>query len=260
MKTTTTSHVRGLPLLLVLVAMLFASGCSVTPKVDPNIAYEPPQHKVEDYLKESVDYAGDVYDPLEGMNRRIYTFNYYFDKYLFLPVVKTYEFITPDFVEDRVSNFVDNVFEFNNFTNNLLQLKFKETGVTLARFVINTTAGIAGLWDPASTVDGLARQKEDFGQTLGHYGVGNGPYLVLPVFGPSNLRDTTGLVTDSVAFSVAGPPAWVDDDTTTLVFNGVSAVDKRHREPFRYYRSGSPFEYDMIRMLYTAKRKIEVAK
>jgi phospholipid-binding lipoprotein MlaA len=68
------------------------------------------------------------------------------------------------------------------------------------------------------------------------------------------------LVTDTVAFAVAGPPAWIDDDTTTLVFTGVAAVDKRHRMSFRYYRSGSPFEYEMIRMLYTSKRKMEIAK
>ncbi len=244
---------------LIGLALLFATGCSVTPKPDPNIAYEPPRHKVEDIVKESVDYAVDVYDPLQGFNRRAYTFNYYFDKFLYLPVVNSYEFITPDYVEKRVSNFVDNVFEFNNFTNNLLQLKLKRTGVTLARFVVNTTVGVAGLWDPA-TGWGMSRQTEDFGQTLGHYGVGNGPYIVLPVFGPSNLRDTTGLVADTVAFGAAGPPAWVDDDDVTLIFNGVAAIDKRHRESFRYYRSGSPFEYDMMRMLYTSKREVEIAR
>ncbi len=250
---------RILMIALAALAVLVVSGCSVTPKVDPNIAYEPPKHKAEDYIKETVVYSADVYDPLEGFNRRAYTFNYYFDKFLYLPVVNTYEFITPNYVEKRVSNFVDNVFEFNNFTNNLLQLKLKRTGITLARFVVNTTLGIAGLWDPATDL-GLRRQTEDFGQTLGRYGVGDGPYLVLPIFGPSNLRDTTGLVTDAVAFSVVGPPAWVDDDTTTMVFNGVAAVDKRHRQSFRYYRSGSPFEYDMIRMLYKSKREIEIAK
>ena len=255
----TNYKLRAVIMALAGLAILFASGCSVTPKPDPNIAYEAPRHKLEDTLKETVKYEVDVYDPLEGFNRRAYTFNYYFDKFLFLPIVKTYEFITPDYVEDRVSSFVDNVFEFNNFTNNLLQLKFKQTGITLARFVVNTTVGVAGLWDPA-THWSMPRQAEDFGQTLGHYGVGHGPYLVLPIFAPSNLRDTTGLVTDSVAFSLAGPPAWVDDDTTTLVFNGVAAVDTRHRQDFRYYRTGSPFEYDMIRMLYTSKHKIEIAK
>ena len=244
-------------LAMAMMALLFTSGCSITPQQTVDLG--PPLHTAENTLEEGTVYASDIYDPLEGFNRRAYTFNYYFDKFLFLPIVKTYEFITPDYVEDRVSSFVDNVFEFNNFTNNLLQLKFKQTGVTLARFVVNTTVGVAGLWDPA-THWGMKRQPEDFGQTLGHYGVGNGPYLVLPIFGPSNLRDTTGLITDTVAFSVAGPPAWVDDDTTTLVFTGVSSIDKRKRTPFRYYQSGSPFEYGMIRMLYTSKREIEISK
>lgn len=242
---------------LVLIAGLILSGCSTTPK--PDIKLEPPKHRAEDYLKDSVEYAVDVYDPIEGFNRRVYTFNYYFDKYVYLPVVNTYEFITPNYVEKRISNFVDNVFEFNNFTNNLLQLKLKRAGITVGRFVVNTTIGIAGLWDPASGF-GLKRQKEDFGQTLGRYGVGNGPYIVLPIFGPSNLRDTTGLVTDAVGFTYLGPPAWVDDDTATLVFTGVSAVDMRHRVPFRYYQSGSPFEYEMIRMLYSKKRELEIAR
>jgi phospholipid-binding lipoprotein MlaA len=250
---------RNLTMALAALALLFATGCSVTPKVDPNIPYEPPRHQLSEEVQQKVAFAGDVYDPLEGFNRRAYLFNYYFDKFIFLPVVNTYEFILPDYVEDRVSNFVDNVFEFNNFVNNLLQLKFKATGITVVRFVLNSTAGLAGLWDPATEI-GLERQTEDFGQTLGHYGVGNGPYLVLPVFGPSNLRDTTGLVTDAVSFSNLGPPAWVDDDDATLAFNIVSAIDKRHRQSFRYYRTGSPFEYDLIRMLYTAKRKIEIAK
>lgn len=242
-------------LIMALLALLFAAGCAR--RQNTNIA--PPLHTPENTLTKNIEYAVDVYDPLEPMNRRIYTFNYYLDKFFLLPVVNTYEFIAPDYVEDRVSNFVDNIFEFNNFTNNLLQLKFRSTSITLGRFLINSTIGVAGLWDPATGM-GMIRQSEDFGQTMGHYGVGNGPYIVLPVFGPSNLRDTTGLVTDGVAFGYAGPPAWVDDDDVTLIFNGVSAVDKRHRQSFRYYSTGSPFEYELIRMLYTSKREIEIER
>ena len=242
---------------LTLLGVVLVTGCSTTPKQQINL--EPPQHRAEDIIKESVDYPVDVHDPMEGFNRRVYTFNYYFDKFLYLPVVKTYEFIMPDYVEKRISNFVDNVFEFNNFTNNLLQLKFKQTGITLARFLVNTSVGIAGLWDPATGLD-LPRQSEDFGQTLGHYGVGNGPFIVLPILGPSNLRDTTGLAADVAAFSCVGPQDWVDDNDVTLIFNGVMAIDKRHRESFRYYQTGSPFEYEMIRMLYTTKREMEIAK
>jgi phospholipid-binding lipoprotein MlaA len=246
-----------LMVLILLMSAAFLSGCSTLPKPGPDS--EPAMRQKADLIAEGAQLDIEVYDPIEGFNRGAYRFNYYFDKYLFLPIVSVYQFILPDYAERRVSNFVDNVFEFNNFTNNLLQLKFKETGITLSRFVVNTTVGIAGLWDPA-TKWGMHRQPEDFGQTLGHYGVGHGPYIVLPVLGPSNLRDTTGLITDAVVFSVAGPPAWVDDDDTTMAFTAVSAVDKRKRTPFRYYGSGSPFEYEQIRMLYTKKRELEIAQ
>ena len=241
--------------LVLLMSVAFLSGCSTVPKPGPDS--EPAMRQKADLISEETQHDIEVYDPIEGFNRGTYHFNYYFDKYLFLPIVSGYQFIVPDYAEDRVSNFVDNVLEFNNFTNNLLQLKFKETGITLARFVVNTTVGVVGLWDPA-TKWGMHRQPEDFGQTLGHYGVGHGPYIVLPILGPSNLRDTTGLVTDAVAFSLVGPPAWVDDDGTTMAFTAVSAVDKRKRTPFRYYGSGSPFEYEEIRMLYTKKRDLEI--
>ena len=242
---------------VLLLSIALLSGCSTLPKPGPDT--EPAIRQQADLVPEGTVLDVEVYDPIEGFNRGSYRFNHYFDKYFFLPIVKGYQFIMPDYAEDRVSSFVDNVYEFNNFTNNLLQLKFKETGITLSRFVINTTVGVAGLWDP-STHWGLHRQPEDFGQTLGHYGVGHGPFIVLPIFGPSNLRDTTGLVTDAVAFGVAGPPAWVDDDTTTLVFTGVAAIDKRKRVPFRYYGSGSPFEYEQIRLLYTKKRELDIAE
>lgn len=242
---------------LLFVSIAFLSGCSTLPITGPDTELALRQRA--DLIPKETKLAIEVYDPIEGFNRGTYRFNYYFDKYFFLPVVSGYQYIMPDYAEDRVSSFVDNVLEFNNFTNNLLQLKLKRTGITLSRFVINTTIGIAGLWDPA-THWGLRRQEEDFGQTLGHYGVGNGPYLVLPIFGPSNLRDATGLATDAVVFTVAGPPAWVDDDDVSLAFTAVSAIDKRKRIPFRYYGSGSPFEYEQIRMLYTKKRELEIAR
>ena len=244
-------------LFVLLLSVFFLSGCSTLPKPGPDT--EPAIRQQTDLVPAGTVLDVEVYDPIEGFNRGAYRFNYYFDKFLFLPIVSVYKFIMPDYAEDRVSSFVDNVYEFNNFTNNLLQLKLKKTGITLSRFVINTTVGVVGLWDPA-THWGLRRQPEDFGQTLGHYGVGHGPYIVLPLFGPSNLRDTTGLVTDAVAFSAIGPPAWVDDDDVTLVFTAVSAVDKRKRIPFRYYGSGSPFEYEQIRLLYTKKRELDIAE
>lgn len=240
---------------LLLFSLVFISGCATHPIEGPDT--EPAMRQEADLVPEGIDLSIKVSDPLEGFNRGVYRFNYYFDKYLFLPVVQGYQYIMPDYAEDRVSNFVDNVLEFNNFTNNLLQLKIKATGITLTRFVVNTTVGIAGLWDPA-TKWGMHRQPEDFGQTLGHYGVGNGPYLVLPILGPSNLRDTAGFVGDTLAFNNWGPPSWVDDDEVALGFMVVNAIDKRKRIPFRYYGSGSPFEYEQVRMLYTKKRELEI--
>ena len=138
----------------------------------------------------------EVADPWEGFNRSMYRFNFYFDKYLFLPVVNGYEFITPTFVQERISSFFNNIGEVRNLTNSLFQLKGTESVTTLGRFVTNSTIGLGGLFDPATSF-GLERHNEDFGKTLGYWGAGSGPYLVLPIFGPSSLRDTGGLVVDS---------------------------------------------------------------
>src|SRR5687767_10564988 len=139
-----------------------------------------------------------ISDPIEGFNRAMYVFNTRFDRYVFLPTVRGYEWIMPGFAEKGVSNFFDNVGEVKTLLNSTLQLKPRVAGITLGRFLVNTTAGIGGLFDLATRI-GLDEHKEDFGQTLGRYRVGNGPYLVLPILGPSNLRDTSGMVVDFVA-------------------------------------------------------------
>jgi phospholipid-binding lipoprotein MlaA len=243
--------------LILLPASLVLAGCSTLPPTLPDT--RPPQRTYEKLVDTSKKHTLEIHDPFEGFNRGTYRFNYYFDRYVFLPVIGAYDFILPDCVEDRISNFVDNVFEFNNLLNNLLQWKWNSAGITLSRFVINSTVGIGGLWDPATAWD-MHRQTEDFGQTLGHYGAGNGPYLVLPVLGPSNLRDTIGIAGDAASFAILGPVAWVENNTASRSFTGVSSVDRRHRQPFRYYQTGSPFEYEMVRLFYTKKRELEIAK
>jgi len=241
--------------MVIAAAMLLTGGCSTLPENGQGTV--PPLRSYETVVGDEKPSILEVSDSIEGFNRGVYRFNYYFDEYLFLPVVRTYEFILPDYVENRVSNAIDNINEFGNLTNNLFQLKFTAVGITLGRFIINSTVGVAGLWDPAGSW-GLERQTEDFGQTLAHYGVGNGSYLVLPILGPSNVRDTVGFAADTAAFSLAGPAAWVDDTGATLAFAGTSAVDKRHRIPFRYRQTGSPFEYELLRMLYTMKRDYDI--
>jgi phospholipid-binding lipoprotein MlaA len=243
--------------LIILLAGPLLGGCSTLPRTVPDT--RPPQRTYEKLVNADREHPLEIYDPLEGFNRGTYRFNYYFDKYIFLPVVGAYDFILPDCMKDRISSFIDNVFEFNNLLNNILQFKWKGAGATLSRLVINSTVGIGGLWDPA-TRWGMYRQPEDFGQTLGHYGAGNGPYLVLPILGPSNLRDTIGIAGDAAGFATIGPVAWVESNTASRSFTGVSSVDRRHRQPFRYYGTGSPFEYEMVRLFYTKKRELEIAR
>jgi phospholipid-binding lipoprotein MlaA len=213
---------------------------------------------VSKYVKPDVTYmVKENPDPWEGFNRRIYKFNAKFDQYVFLPVVKGYEFITPSFVQTGVSNFFNNVGELENLANSLLQLKFNKAAVTTGRILVNSTLGIGGLIESAQVM-GLERQDEDFGQTLGHYGVGTGPYIVLPIYGPSNLRDAAGLAVDSVGFYLIDPFNFDENKELSYVYSGMNAIDKRHQTSFRYYETGSPFEYELVRLFYTEARKIMI--
>jgi phospholipid-binding lipoprotein MlaA len=134
-------------------------------------------------------------DPLEPINRAIFGFNEVIDDAVLEPVAKGYRAITPDPVEDSVSNFFNNLGEINNIFNSALQLKLDKTVSSSARFAINSTLGVFGFFDIASRL-GIERHREDFGQTLGYYGVPAGPYLVLPFFGPSTFRDAPGFYAD----------------------------------------------------------------
>ena len=216
-------------------------------------------HPVEDYVSNDIDYAIDIYDPWEKMNRSIYRFNTQFDRYVFLPVVDLYQFVTPDFVEERISNFFSNIGEITNFTNAALQLDLEASVNTLVRFMLNSTIGLFGFNDVA-TEAGLPEHDEDLGQTLAHYGVGDGPYLVLPLFGPSNLRDAMGLLGDTAVFVGIDPLNLDDHSNREKAYFSMNAVNKRSEVDFRYYQTGSPFEYEMVRLLYTKWREIEAQK
>ena len=136
-------------------------------------------------------------DPLEGINRGIYKFNDVTDKYALKSVASAYKAITPTPIRKGFNNFFSNLGSITTVLNDLLQLKFANAFTDAGRFIINSTFGIAGFIDVAG-MDGIANRNEDFGQTLGYWGVGNGPYLVLPFLGASTLRDTTGFVVDLV--------------------------------------------------------------
>ncbi len=134
-------------------------------------------------------------DPLEPMNRAIFGFNEIVDDNILEPVAKGYRYVTPDPVERSVSNFFNNLGEINTIINSALQMKVDKTITSSSRLAINSTVGILGLFDVATSL-GIQREREDFGQTLGYYGISSGPYLVLPFFGPSSFRDAPGFYAD----------------------------------------------------------------
>lgn len=141
-------------------------------------------------------------DPLEPMNRSISSFNDVVDDNVLKPVAVGYRDYTPQFVQTGVGNFFRNISDMFSTVNNGLQLKGRETAESLMRVVVNTTFGIYGLFDVATPI-GLERHPEDLGQTLGYWGVPDGPYLVLPLLGPSTLRDTSVLPVEFAADPVS---------------------------------------------------------
>jgi phospholipid-binding lipoprotein MlaA len=139
--------------------------------------------------------AGDPRDPLQGFNRSVYQFNDVVDRAVLKPVAQGYHFVVPGFARTGVRNFFSNLGDVSVSVNDVLQGKLRQGGHDALRFTLNTTIGLLGLVDVA-TGAGFAKHQEDFGQTLGVWGVGPGPYLVLPLLGPSSVRDTFGLVGD----------------------------------------------------------------
>lgn len=237
---------------ILLSCLLMA--CSAVPKLEKD-AVSP---KVPLPNEQDLGLMNAYADPWEGFNRRMYYFNAKADKYVLLPVVAGYKKVTPDFIETGISNFFNNLGEIPTFINSLLQLKIAVAGETFGRFALNSTVGLAGLFDVA-TPAGLVEQNEDFGQTLGYWGVDTGPYLVLPLLGPSSLRDATGLVFDSLAYQQAVDELGMKADEE-LFLSLLQSIDARASLPFRYYASGSAFEYENLRLLYMKYREIQIAR
>lgn len=157
----------------------------------------------DDYEDEDLPWLDDedeelnVYDPLETINRGTFWFNDKLYFYLLKPVAKGYRWIMPDPLMLGIGNFFSNLASPMRIINAGLQGKFSDAGNELTRFAVNTTIGIGGFFDTAKDHFNLTKKEEDTGQTLGYYGIGPGPYLVLPFFGPSSFRDGVGLLADS---------------------------------------------------------------
>ncbi len=194
----------------------------------------------------------ELQDPWEGFNRGVFNFNESLDRAILKPVAQGYRFIMPDVAEQGVSNFFDNLRDVVTFFNNVLQLKPVEATQDLSRVLINTTIGIGGLFDVATAMD-IPKNDEDFGQTLGAWGVESGPYLVLPLFGPSTVRDGVGIIPDMYL----DPLNQVESDELRYGLKVLKVVDKRAS---LLDREGviTGDRYTFIRDAYLQKREFEV--
>jgi phospholipid-binding lipoprotein MlaA len=195
-----------------------------------------------------------TYDPWERLNRFTYRFNARFDEAFFLPVANGYRRI-PSPVRSGVHNFFGNLSEVDSVINYTLQGRFKFGVRSLGRFIVNSTVGIGGLFDVAKKLN-LPGAPTGLSTTLAKWGMHPGPYLVIPLLGPSTLRDGLGFVGD-YATSYAVDVAKLYRGDLSWGLGAVDAVDQRANVNFRYYSSGSPFEYENIRFLYVRKTLIE---
>lgn len=199
----------------------------------------------------------DQSDPIEGFNRYMYRFNYTADEYVLLPIVHGYKTVTPDYLEERISTFYNNLSEIGNLFNSMLQFSGDKTLRSSGRIVMNFTLGFFGLYDPA-THAGLDEANEDFGQTLGYWGVPAGPYLVLPLLGPSSVRDGGGLLVDGGVNSAVNFLGYPDKESDEVWLFGVNMINKRATTPLTYDMIDSPFRYEITRYLYFKARELQV--
>jgi phospholipid-binding lipoprotein MlaA len=194
------------------------------------------------------------YDPLERINRFTYRFNARFDEHVFLPVANGYRHI-PGPIRAGVHNFFRNLAEVTSTVNYGLQWRLSSGARSLGRFVINSTVGIGGLFDVATKLK-LSNEQTGFSATLSTWGVPPGPYLVVPLLGPSTLRDGFGFLGDyGIEYGINVVNLYRGDKTYAL--GVVNAIDQRAAIDFRYYGSGSPFEYETIRFLYVHRDLIQ---
>jgi phospholipid-binding lipoprotein MlaA len=194
------------------------------------------------------------YDPWERLNRFTYRFNARFDEAIFLRAANAYRRV-PSPIRSGVHNFFGNLSEVDSVINYALQWRLKLGARSLGRFVINSTVGIGGLFDVAAKLK-LPGAPTGLSTTLATWGMHPGPYLVVPLLGPSTLRDGLGFLGDyatSYGIDIAG----LYRGDVSWALGPVNAVDQRSNVNFRYYSTGSPFEYENIRFLYVRKRLIE---
>ena len=206
--------------------------------------------------------GGDVdgRDPLEPLNRVIFGFNEFVYEYLLTPAARGYNNVVPEFARESLSNTISNLKAPVTLANDILQLEAKRAGTTIARFVINSTLGFFGMMDPASEL-GFSSHSEDFGQTMGSYGVGEGFYLVLPLLGPSNPRDAIGKLLIDGYFDPFGYYLEnTDNENWGYVRSGVSGFVEYAGivDDLDNLRQTSVDFYGALRSLYRQRREAEI--
>ena len=196
--------------------------------------------------------TGDPRDPFEPMNRAIYSFNDGVDKVVMKPLAQAYQAVFPAVVRTGVSNVFSNINDIVVALNNLLQGKIGAAFSDISRVMINTTVGILGIMDVASDL-GIEKNDEDFGQTLGYWGVGDGPYLVLPFIGPRNIRDTAGLIVDWET----DPTSYIDPNRDRNAIQGFRLVTRRAEllSASKVLEVAALDEYEFLRDAYLQRRR-----
>lgn len=199
--------------------------------------------------------AGEVYDPLEGVNRAVFDVNDALDQAVAEPIARGYRAVTPGLVREAVRNFLRNLRSPVNVANQILQGDVEGAAADLSRFAMNSSIGIGGLFDVAADT-GLEYEYEDFGQTLAVWGMGHGPYLVLPLIGPSSFRDAAGLLVDTYADPVRLYLFNTDQEKWYYARTAATAVDKREEllDVIDDLRSNSFDYYAAMRSAYMQKR------
>ena len=223
----------------------------------------------EDYIvSNQVFQLTGINDSLEPFNRRMYAFNTQIDKKIVYPASRIYAAVVPKPIRKGISNFYNNFSEIPTFVNSVLQLKPGKAVNALGRFVVNSTVGVLGVADVAKNM-GMKRDPETMGDTLGHYGVKTGSFLVLPVLGPSDLRDAVGAGIDSISEGTVRRVAEEKLFFDTGVFDKnvygftkpvVTGLNASSMSGMRYGDLNSPFEYDLVKAIYYNYRKIQVIK
>lgn len=203
-------------------------------------------------LSVNVVHAQQENDPWEGFNRSIFNFNEGLDRAILKPVTQGYRYVTPEIAQTGVNNFFENLKDVRTLFNNLFQGKVHNALEDFSRITFNSTFGLGGLIDVATPM-GIPKNNEDFGQTLGYWGVSSGPYLVLPLFGPSSVRDSVGMVPDWYL----DPLYYVDDRSTRVPLRVLRVVDTRS-QLLDAERIISGDRYSFIRDAYLQRREFLV--